>query len=183
MRPRPGDVSTTRGKAQNVFESSNSHHSAALPSGLDMDLPPALVYTHVGPESDEDDDVQAEPVTKPVKPVVAEVPSLEMEPLQSGSSGFENQVKGPSGTRSSRVSPRNAQSIRRLSGDRSSPKNVSTRQVSRSPSKGRTKYSDGRLSAADRRKREKQLREMWSGKIKEGRAYDGNTSSTSMSRD
>ena len=183
MKPRPGDVSTTRGKAQDVFESTSSHHSTALPSGLDMELPPALVYTHVGPESDEDDDGNAEPVTKTVKPVVAEVPSLEMGPLQSGSSGLKIKSKRPSGTRSSRVSPRNAQSIRRLSGDRSSPKNVSTRQVSRSPRQRQDKYSDGRLSAADRRKREKQLREMWSGKIKEGRAYDGNTSSTSMSRD
>ena len=184
MRPRPEDVSTTRGNAQNVFESSNSHHSAMLPSGLDMDLPPALVYTHVGPESDEDDEDEDEPpVTKPVKPVVTEVPPLEMEPPQSGSSGLKIKSKRPSGTRSSRMSPRNAQSIRRLSGGRSPPKITSTRQMARSPRHSKDKYSDGRLSAADRRKREKQLREMWSGKIKEGRAYDGNTSSRSISSD
>ena len=81
------------------------------------------------------------------------------------------------------MSPRNAQSIRRLSGGRSPPKIISTRQMARSPRHSKDKYSDGRLSAADRRKREKQLREMWSGKIKEGRAYDGNTSSRSISSD
>ena len=175
MKPRPGNVSTSRGEVENTLEPSTSHHSTMLPSGLitENELPPALVYTHVGPDSDaEEDGADNRKNTKIEEPkVVKEVmPSPSQPPRQSkpGSSGLKIKSHRPDGNRSTRISPRNARNARRLSGDRRASPSGSPSSTSFTRSK-----RDGRLSAAERRKREKQLKEMWSGKIKEGKAYNG----------
>jgi hypothetical protein len=172
MQPRAGNISISKGEVENMFQPSTSHHSAMLPSGLitENELPPALLYTHIGPDSDkeEDDHIRnSEHKSRAVKEVMS--PPKTSRTNRPGSSGLKIKSRRPDINRSTRnISPRNAQSARRLYSNRKKSPNGSV-----SSPLARNNRSDGKLSAADRRKREKQLKEMWSGKMKQGKAYDG----------
>jgi hypothetical protein len=202
MKPRVLEVGNSFGESDMLPVT--SHHEDQLPSGLLVGdaLPPAMVYTHIGPSDDDDEEGPSEPPvdegqdsgreTAPFRTKSGlRIGSGKRKPNQrptSSSKAPSGMVASPRptappsrGQRGHRVSPRN--SIRKLNKGSSAASPRAT-PVSRNDFAGGKKQGEEegseagvkavKLSAADRRKRERQLRAMWSGKMNPNeRAFDG----------